>query len=70
MALAGTRRRYGLRGNPRRDAARQEAGGVSHEAAERAVQATLQTPNERLSRGGGEAVAHLAASLPQAFERS
>jgi uncharacterized protein (DUF2267 family) len=41
---------------------------VSHEAAERAVQATLQTPNERLSRGGGEAVAHLAASLPQSFE--
>jgi hypothetical protein len=32
------------------------------------VQATLQTPNERLSGGGGEAVAHLAASLPQSFE--
>jgi uncharacterized protein (DUF2267 family) len=33
------------------DAARQEAGGVSHEVAERAVQETLQTLNERLPRG-------------------
>jgi len=124
MALAGTWRRNGLY-EEIIDAARQEAGGVSHEAAERAVQATLQTLNERLPRGearhilreppvelrpwiytetfgidefltrvaqreetdietallhargvfsasgdalGGEAVAYIAASLPQTFE--
>jgi uncharacterized protein (DUF2267 family) len=43
------------------DAARQEAGGVSHEAAERAVQETLQTLNERLPRGEAR---HILRELP------
>jgi uncharacterized protein (DUF2267 family) len=66
---------------------RQASGGIGSEAADRALQATLQTLAERLPRGEArhivpelpvffalgdalspEAVAHLAASLPQTFD--
>jgi uncharacterized protein (DUF2267 family) len=43
------------------DAARHAAGGVSHEAAERAVRSTLQTLAERLPRGEAR---HILRELP------
>ncbi len=43
------------------DAARRAAGGVSHEAAERAVQSTLQKLAERLPRGEAR---HIPRELP------